>query len=228
VTLVEGLPEAARRWLVHAIEPGTPLWNSVEIDMTGRIRLGGSWRPFSARQLIEPARGFIWAATVRAAGLPIRGYDRYTSGVCEMRWELLGAIPILVARDDDVTRSARGRLAGEGVLVPTAFVTADWADGTTADTVVMTRRIHDGTEAARLTVAGDGSLTDVTMSRWGNPDGTTFRRCPFGVTVAGEGTFEGVTIPTVFSAGWWHGTERERDGEFFRATVTSARFPGSE
>ena len=27
---ITGLPEPARRWLGHAIAPGTPLWSSVE------------------------------------------------------------------------------------------------------------------------------------------------------------------------------------------------------
>src|SRR5207247_11022155 len=35
-----GLPEPARRWLGHAIAPGTPLWSSVELTMNGQIKLG--------------------------------------------------------------------------------------------------------------------------------------------------------------------------------------------
>ena len=30
---IMGLPEPARRWLGHAIAPGTPLWSSVELTM---------------------------------------------------------------------------------------------------------------------------------------------------------------------------------------------------
>jgi hypothetical protein len=61
-SMVAELPEPARRWLTHAIAPGTPLWQSVELTMRGEIRLG-SWRPFTARQVLAPPRGFIWAAT---------------------------------------------------------------------------------------------------------------------------------------------------------------------
>ena len=39
-TMTRGLPEPARRWLGHAIAPGTPLWGSVELTMHGRIKLG--------------------------------------------------------------------------------------------------------------------------------------------------------------------------------------------
>ena len=37
---ITGLPEPARRWLSHAIAPGTPLWSSVELTMNGQIKLG--------------------------------------------------------------------------------------------------------------------------------------------------------------------------------------------
>jgi len=45
-----GLPEPARRWLSHAIAPGTPLWSRAELTMRGHIKLG-RWRPFTARQV---------------------------------------------------------------------------------------------------------------------------------------------------------------------------------
>ena len=35
-----GLPEPARRWLSHAIAPGTPLWGRAELTMHGQIKLG--------------------------------------------------------------------------------------------------------------------------------------------------------------------------------------------
>jgi hypothetical protein len=41
-----------------------------------------------------------------------------------MRWRLLGLIPVITAAGPDVTRSARGRLAGEIALLPTAFDSA--------------------------------------------------------------------------------------------------------
>ena len=37
---IVSLPEPARRWLGHAIAPGTPLWSSVELTMHGQIKLG--------------------------------------------------------------------------------------------------------------------------------------------------------------------------------------------
>lgn len=65
--MVAGLPEPARRWLTHVIAPGTPLWRSVELSMVGQIRLG-SWRPFTATQVLAPPKGYIWAANARLLG----------------------------------------------------------------------------------------------------------------------------------------------------------------
>ena len=91
--MLAGLPEPARRWLGHAIAPGTPLWQTVELSMEGQIRLG-HWRPFTARQVLSPPSGFIWAARARVAGVPVTGYDRYSAATGEMRWRLLGLVPV--------------------------------------------------------------------------------------------------------------------------------------
>jgi hypothetical protein len=74
---VADLPEPARRWLVHAITPGTPLWRSVTLTMRGKIRIG-AWRSFTATQVIAPSEGYVWAATARIFALPVTGFDRLT------------------------------------------------------------------------------------------------------------------------------------------------------
>jgi len=221
--MTTGLPEPARRWLCHAIAPGTPLWGSVELTMHGRIKLG-RWRPFTARQVLRPPGGYTWAATARLAGLPVTGYDRLSSGAGEMRWRLLRLFPVLTAAGPDITRSARGRMAGEIALIPTAFGTAAWTRSEHADTAVATWQFGDDTESAELQVAPSGRLAEIRVNRWGNPGGAPFGRYPFGVRVEAERRFGGITIPSVFQAGWWWGTERQHEGEFFRAEITGAVF----
>jgi hypothetical protein len=218
-----GLPEPARRWLNHAIAPGTPLWSRVELTMHGQIKLG-RWRPFTARQVLALPDGYIWSARTRLAGLPVTGYDRLGSGAGEMRWRLLRLIPVLNESGSDVTRSACGRLAGEIVLLPTAFRHASWSQGDHANTAVATWRFDDDTEAAELRVTRSGRLAEVRVNRWGNPGGAPFGRYPFGVQAAAESRFGGITIPSVFRAGWWWGTDRQHEGEFFRAEITGAVF----
>ncbi|WP_216870752.1 DUF6544 family protein [Modestobacter excelsi] len=219
-----GLPEPARRWLTHAIAPGTPLWRTVELVMAGELRLGRSWRPFTARQVLAPPSGFIWAARARVAGLPVTGYDRFSAATGEMRWRLLGLLPVVSAAGTDVSRSAAGRLAGEAVLLPTVFRAARWEADEQPDTAVAVWRLATGEERTRLRVGADGRLLKAWMQRWGNPDGGSFGRHPFGVTVEEERTWNGVTIPSALCAGWWWGTDRAAEGEFFRARILPARF----
>lgn len=221
---VADLPEPARRWLTHAIAPGTPLWTSAQLHMHGEIELR-TWRTFTARQVLAPPHGFIWAATARVAGLPVSGFDRYTSGSGQMRWRLLGMIPVMTAAGADVTRSAAGRLAAEGtVWLPTAFSGACWSDGPDADSAVATWRIGDHDEAVRIRVGRDGRLLGVLLQRWGNPDGRPFGLYPFSAAVDAERTFDGVTIPSAIRAAWCTEDDGHTEREFFRAQITGATF----
>lgn len=222
--MVTDLPMAARRWLVHAIAPGTPLWPSVILTMRGEIRLG-TWRRFSATQVLAPPRGFIWAASARFAGIPVTGFDRYSSGSGQMNWRLGGLIPVMTATGPDVTRSALGRLAGEMALAPTTFRGATWTGGADDDHTAATWSLDGQDESAEFAVGTDGRLQGVLMQRWGNPNGEPFGRYPFGVAIEAERTFTGVTIGSELRAGWWRGTDRQLEGEFFRATITGADFP---
>jgi hypothetical protein len=221
--MTAGLPEAARRWLGHAIAPGTPLWQTAELSMHGQIRIG-RWRPFTATQVISPPHGYIWAATARVAGLPVTGYDRLTVGSGEMRWRLLHILPLVTASGTDVTRSACGRLASEITLIPTAFGAATWAPGERPGTVTATWQFGRDTETASLRIGDDGRLLEIMVNRWGNPGGAPYGRYPFGASVESEAAFGGITIPAEFRVGWWWGTGRQGEGEFFRARITGARF----
>ena len=191
--------------------------------MHGRIKIG-KWRSFAATQIIKPGSGYIWSATAHLAGLPISGFDRYSDGTGEMRWRLAGAIPLVSVHGADVTRSAAGRLASEIAVSPTAYRAATWTAGGDADTAVATTQIGGHTQQVVLRVHPDGGVRDVWLQRWGNPAGASFGLVPFGVTVEEEAVFGGVTIPSVLHAGWFWGTDRQDEGEFFRATITDAAF----
>lgn len=221
--MLADLPEPARRWLTHAIEVGTELASSVRLTMSGHIRLG-AWRSFTAEQVITPSEGYIWAARASFSGLPVLGFDRLSSGTAEMRWRMLDVLPVVSATGADVLRSAVGRLACEFVMVPTSFRSAVWRLGDRPDTAVATWLV-DGEQAdVHLEVDSKGHLRSVLLQRWSDAGGTGFGYVPFGVTVEAERTFGGVTIPSTVRAGWWWGTDREDEGEFFRATITGVAF----
>ncbi|MCD1144696.1 hypothetical protein LQU92_05485 [Kocuria sp. LUK] len=213
------LPEPARRWLEHAVPPGTPAWTTAEVVMTGRIRLGGRWRRFRARQLLAPGRGFVWAARTRVLGLPVTGFDAWGPEGGELRWRVLGLVPVVTGRGTDVDRSAAGRLAGESVTVPTACLGAVWSAGPDPDTAVLSWDLGGQREDCTLRVDPGGRLTELRMQRWGDPDGTGFARRAFGADFTGEVVAGGVRLPERLWAGWDRGTARQAGGEFFRARI---------
>lgn len=221
---VTHLPEPARRWLNHAIRPGNPLLRSAELAMHGEIRLG-TWRRFDATQVLAPPEGFIWAAATRLVGLRITGFDRHSSGTGEMRWRLLGVIPVVSATGADLTRSAAGRLASEFVLVPAVALAPEVTWEPVNDRQAIAHIAIDGESyPVTVTVAPSGALEAVTIPRWGNPDKGEYQEHIFGVEVRAEDTFDGFTIPSVVRGGWWYGTDRWPDGEFIRFTIDLATY----
>jgi hypothetical protein len=221
--VLDGLPAPVVRWVRHAIAPGTPLRRSVQLTMHGEIRVG-RWQPFSAAQVLAPPRGFVWAATAGRRPLRIRGFDRYSRATGEMRWRL-GAIPVMSAVGDDVTRSAAGRLAGELLLVPAAALdpAVSWH---AVDEHHATAEVRIGHLVHNVTIEVDerGALRSLWLPRWGNPDGGAFAEHPFGVEFAHEAMSDGFAIPTTLRAGWGYGTDAWPDGVFFRATIDAARY----
>lgn len=220
-----GLPVAARRYLAHAIAPGTRLASAVRLRMHGEIKLR-AWLPFEAEQVIRRDRGMIWQAAVRMRGLPVRGSDRLLDGRGAMRWKLLGLIPVMTASGPDVTRSAAGRLAAELIWLPSAlsgddmsWTAPDWSHAR-ASLAVQGNLVE-----LALAVGGSGRLESLRMQRWGNPEGAGFHFADFGGVVEDEAAFGGYTVPTRLRIGWYFGTGRfESAGEFFRVTVDEARY----
>jgi hypothetical protein len=221
---VADLPAAARRYLEHAVAPGTRLASAVRLWMHGEIKLRG-WLPFTAEQVIRRDRGMIWQAAVRMRGLPVRGSDRLLDGEGAMRWNLLGMIPVMTASGPDVTRSAAGRLAAESIWLPSVLLEdVSW---TTSDSSHAQAgfAVQGHPVGLALAVGDGGRLESLTMQRWGDPGGAGFHLAAFGGVMEDEATFEGYTIPTRLRIGWYFGTERfEPEGEFFRVTVDEAAY----
>ena len=221
-TLVAAVPPYPRAD-VGAVDPGTLPSASVELVMHGEILLG-RWRPFRARQVIAPGLGFVWSAVVGRLPMRITGHDRYIYGAGDMRWRLLGAIPVMSASGDDVTRSAAGRLAGESVLCPSALAApgVPWR-GLDDRRATATLIVDDLATDVTITVGDDGRLLEVTFPRWGDPDGEGFRQGVFRVVCDAERRFGAHTITSRFRAGWGD-ADAWTDEESFRAEIDSAVF----
>lgn len=224
--LVADLPQEARLFLEHAIAPGAPLASVARLKMHGEVKLG-RWLPFRAEQVISRDGSFVWAAAVSMYGLPILGSDSLLRGEGAMQWKLFDVIPVMTAAGPDITRSAIGRLQGElAVLHPAALLerAASWS-GREGEHPHVHLEVLGETADIRLEIDGNGSLKNVEMPRWGNPDGGDFDYVKFGVILDEERSFDGFTIPGRIRAGWFFGSARfDAEGEFFRAVIDAAEY----
>ena len=92
-------------------------------------------------------------------------------------------------------------------------------------THLTVRTTHDGHEAAcHLHLDDDDRIRTLVLDRWGDPDETgVFGLHPFGMDVTATATFSGLTVPSEGRVGWFHGTPRWSEGEFFRFHITALR-----
>ena len=221
-------PEIARRYLTHAIAPGTPLNPVVSLTMQGVFRLGDADAPrelaMSARQILAAPSEFVWIPTMAGGGMRIWGSDGLHQGNGWTRFWMYGVVPLVQAADTpDLNRAALVRPAIESIWAPAALhpaLGARW-EQTGENTARVTPAQSDIT--IDLTLDATGTVTEVVAQRWSNanPD-AEYRLQPFGGFVTSEGTFDGFTIPTQVAVGNHFGTADFF--AFFEAQLTSAVF----
>lgn len=219
------LPEPAARYLRHAVAPGTPLASACRLQMTGTMTPTPGGRPvdLTASETLAPREGFVWTAQSRMNGLPVEVRDSYHRGAGGVSVTALGFVPIpLGGSAEDVARSSRGRLVAEAVWCPTALVHPDvrW-EAVGEDRARYTVTIDGDPVSVTLQVDDDGTPRELTLDRWGDPDGGPARLHPYGFRVEAEGTFGGVTIPTQVVGGWGFGTDAHDPTSVSSFSVTS-------
>lgn len=232
-TMAEHLPGPARRWLGHAIAPGTPLRRRAQLTQRGRLRLSGRWRPMRAVQALDPLAGFVWVVEVRLLGLPVRGFDRLVAGTegweGEMRHRLFGRFTVAHVEGPDYRRSAAARAAAELMWAPAAALDPhiEWRsidDARCTAVVPVAGHEHEVT----LAVADDGALQAITLPRWTQAaDGAddSWGLQPFAGRIERETTFEGFTVPSLTVAGYGDDlveAGREADGAFIVQEIQQA------
>ena len=214
------VPDSVRRYLRTAIQLGTPLATSVRLKMRGRIRIG-RWLRFTARQVLNPHLGTIWAA--RAAGV-IAGSDRYLEGAGAMNWKLAGLVTVARADGPDVSRSTAGRAGAEAIWVPTALLPRFGVTWSATDENHITAHYQLGTTPVEVHLSLDslGQIRSLVFDRWGDPEKTgTWGWHRFGGEITAYRSFAGLSIPGSGRLGWHFGTDRWPSGEFFRYEITS-------
>lgn len=223
------LPEPARRYLRHAIAPGTSLAASVVVQMEGRIGLepGADKLPFRAEQILATPNGLIWKASVGDGVVRISGDDRYAAGEGGMRWYLWHVVPVMTVDGPDVSRSAAGRVALETVaMLPSALVPDAGVLWQAVDERSARVRVRVGSEESSVlvVVAPGGQLERVEMMRWDSEgmDGRPGYVPWVAEMLDGEQSFGGYTLPKRVRVTKGAGTPRA--DSFFEATITAAEF----
>ena len=148
-----------------------------------------------------------------------------------MCWKLFGLIPIVRAGGPDISRSSAGRFASEAMWVPTSLMPRFGVTWTAGDETSITARFSKDEVDIALHIAleENGQMRSLHLDRWGDTNGSgRFGLVPFGVDVTDYGTFDGLTIPRAGRGGWFHGTDRWDEGEFFRYEITALELVRSQ
>lgn len=225
--MVAELPEPARRYFLHAMQPGTPLARVVRLTMGGEMRLGPEqgWLPFRASQVLAPPTGFVWEASAGRGLMRFSGADTYGYGRGRVAFRLWDLVPVARAGGADVSRSARGRLAIESIWQPASLLPHQGVRWTAVDEQTARATVTIDGEAIPLTVtiAANGRLLFAHMDRWGNLTASGhYAPIPFGADILEETELGGYTVPSRLSVRWWYGTSDAF--EFFRARLTRATY----
>jgi hypothetical protein len=232
--MVADLPEIARRYFEHAIEPGTPLHRVVRLEMEGTFVLNGNSMPMRARQILAPpAEGFVWQAEVGAGLMRFAGSDSHhaPAGGPVDSWTkfwLRGLVPLArIGTSPDHARAAATRTMLEAVWAPASLLPqfgVHWTQ-TGANGAEIRFDAAPDIEPMQMTLDAEGNPTEVVAQRWtdANPE-RVYRRQPFGGRMLETGRFAGFTIPRRVELGNLYGTSDYVP--FFLGTITSAEFGG--
>jgi hypothetical protein len=246
--LVSTLPRPVQRYFLHAITAGTPLASSVRLTMAGTIKLGNGWYPFTASETLTPFRGFVWQAAARVGLVPVQAIDHHLNGRGSMRVWAAALLPLVQSDRADIARSGAGRLAGEALWLPAAFlpqrgVTWEAVNDRHIKATVMVPSSKKGAGRGKsenknenenenenegepvtlhFIIDAEGRVEELFFERW-KAEEQAF--VPFGMKVEAERSWEGYTIPSRVYGGWWYGTERfASSGAFIRCTISGAAF----
>jgi hypothetical protein len=216
------LPDPVRRYFGTSIASGAPLARGARFTMRGSIKLGSRWLPFRGHEVLSPHRGLVWA--VRTAGMII-GSDRYLTGQGSMDWKLFGLVRA------DISRSTAGRVGAVAVWVPSALLPRFGVSWTAFDDrhIAFSYRLDDTDLDVQCMLDDEGRVRTIVLERCGDPDSTGKSGLYlFGFEATGYATFDGVTIPSAGRAGCFIGTDRWREGEFFRYEISDYSLIGGD
>lgn len=232
-SMVQGLPEPARRFFLFTIAPGSPIRTVAEIEMTGQISLGTkenpNYMPMHARQILAPPQGLVWALDAGQGAMRIQGSDGFDGATSWTRFWLLGTVPVVRAgAGADHARAAFGRVVAEAVFwAPASLLPrngVEW-EALSESLARATVTANGMVQTVDVRIAEDGRPVEVVIPRWtnANPE-KIYREQPFGGYLSTFKQFEGYRLPTRVEGGNLVGTEDYFP--FYKAEVSAIRFVG--
>ncbi len=228
--MIEDLPPAAKRYLRHAILPGTPLVDRVQLKMSGTLRREGrqEWIPFEAEEVLAGGRGLVWKAKLKMGEDSwLDGAEYYFKGKGQIRFFRHRFIPSIDESSLVVDRSMAGRVLIESIWLPSVFLPQRGARWENMDNLRsrVTLSIDDLSSTISMVMEEDGQLREAVIPRYHGSEDRKVEKAewrPFGIVVDEEKTFTGFRIPTKIRAGWRYGTAGHT--EVLRAEIKEVAF----
>lgn len=230
-SMVDELPEPARRLFNFAISPGTPLLTVAEIEMGGQFSLGSleklNYQTMEARQILAAPTGFVWQLR-----LPnwVSGSDFGSDSSSWTRFRIFVLVPLArLGGDLDHRRAAFGRYVAEAVfwtpaaLLPGSGVVWDMIDENSARVTVSRGALSQSVD---VYVNATGQPVVVQFMRWNNANPEKiYRYEPFGGYLSDFREVQGFRIPFQVEAGNQFGTDNYFP--FFKAQLKAVKFPAN-
>ena len=221
------LPPSVHRYFQHTLPSGEHLPGTVEIQMTGEIKLSPSsdWIPFQAQQIIRGREGFVWKAQAKVNPiLTLSSADYYHQRKARLYFSLFKMIPVVNVSSEAVVQSARGRLLIESLWIPSVLLPGPGISWSAIDSSTIQAKItlEGDTSTLSLVLGDSGNLREISMLRYQTVGKDSTALVPFGAYIEEEKKFGKFTIPSKLRVGWNFGTSRY--DEFFRAEIHQIRF----
>lgn len=230
-SMVDGLPDPARRFFLYTIGEGAPLRVVSEVAMRGEIGFGDKAEPrytsMRGHQIIAPPRGFVWKLDAGSGLMRISGSDGFDRLNSWTSFWLMNIVPIVrVGGERNHARSAFGRVVAEAVFfVPAALLPHNgviW-EGVSADTALATVSFQGLKQTVDVSVDEAGRPHRILLPRWSNANPEKeYRIQPFGGTFSDFKRFDGYMLPTRIEGGNFIGTSDYFP--FYKARIESVEF----
>ena len=203
---VQGVPEAAERYLRNAGVVGKEPIRTVRLKQRGFMRMQPrqKWLPMVAEQYFTTTPpAFLWHTTIRPFPLvSISATDGFSNGHGQMRIRLWSAITTGNARGPEMDQGELQRYLLEMAWFPTAWLTSaiEW-QAIDANSVKATIHHQGVTASGVLHVNEQGHLTRLTADRY-REEHSHYRLDPWSAQSGEYEEVEGMRIPTSSEVTW--------------------------